>query len=355
MGASVILKTPVNTRTGYGNDGHGLATGFVDNGWDVHLAPTSVHVPIPMTVAQLLTKEPAPPYDMLLNHIDPGQVGISDGDRKVSPLAVAWTMWEWNRYNPKGHTRLAKELKAFDVLACYDPTTVEALTPIADKAKVKVVQAQGGYEPKDWPYLANRDWSGTYRYCMVGQLGVRKNPFAAVEAFALLKERHGEAFDAELHLKTNMSNFFHPAMLDAYPWLKIHVAVWSHGQMVNFYGNMHTLLAPSHGEGKNMPCLEAQSTGIPTIATGWGGHTVWQDPSYSLSIDYTLEEFEQQGQWAVPSVEHLADLMWAVYNKRDAAQDMGRVASRVIPAQFSWEAVVQRLLQRLRDDAGVTI
>lgn len=353
MPSKVLVAGPVSTLTGYGNDLCGMATSFVNTGWDVHMYPTSLAVPISPLIANLLTKEPAPPYELVIVHTDPSQLHVSPGLKNAGKLIVGWTMWEWlslDNMEPELRETIPERLKDFDAIVTYDPVSKQAMDPVTPKGMPTFVQ-QGGYEPDDWKYV-NRDWQSTFRYCMVAQMNPRKNPFIVIEAFSELKQEHGDAFNAELHLKT-LTQYFHPSMEQAYPGLKIHYAYYPLPQMRHFYSDKHVLISSSHGEGKNMPALEAMSTGMVSLCTSFGGHTVWQHPSYSLGIDYVEGEIFG-ARAAIPSKDDLKAKMWWLYTHREEARQMGYVASQAIPQQCSWTNVLSRLLDKLRAE-GLTI
>lgn len=347
-----MLKSPFAQFTGYGADGVGIARAFAELGWNVHISPLSVMVPMPSDIVPLFGKKPDPPFDLFINHFDPTQLKLTHGERQASRVALGWTMWEWKSFDfvaPETHEFMKFETRLFDAVVAYDPVTAAALEPEID---VPVWVQQGGFEPEKWPMQTGRDWSGTFKFCMVAHMNPRKNPFLAIEAFDELKQEHGDAFDAELHLKT-LTQYFHPTMEQVYDGLKIHYEYFEHKQMIDFYNDMHCLISTSHGEGKNMPALEAMSTGIPVIAPAFGGHTMWQHPSYSYQLGY--KEGEMFGATcAIPDKEHLKKLMWHAYTHRDEVKSMGAIASQSIAASHSWKHVVERLLDKI-SDAGLAI
>jgi glycosyltransferase involved in cell wall biosynthesis len=183
---------------------------------------------------------------------------------------------------------------------------------------------------------------------MVGALGPRKDPFVAIEAYRQLREEHPE-LDIELHVKT-VSPGLHSRMMDVIPGLKIYYEVWPEAMLRDFYYSQHVLLAPSHGEGKNMPALEMLSTGGTVIATNWGGHTQWLTPAIGYPLDYTLEPLTPavpSCQWAKASSTHLKALMLHAYTHRDELARKGETAASLIPEMCSWPKVIDRLMERV--------
>lgn len=340
----ILLKTPIDSASGYGNDGLGLARALERLGNNVMLFPMNVAPPIPLEVASMLTKDYEPPFDLAIVHSDPSTLYVDEGTIGVSFRTVGWSMWEWEEFKPAGYTPkgLKKRLKPFDHLFCYDAVTEKALSPWIP-AGVSHSILQGGYWAEDWPFL-ERDWfDGPFRFLMVGQLHSRKDPFAAIEAFNHLKLSHGDDFNAELHLKTNVGGL-HPAMEDAYPGLFIYHKYWDHAKMLELYRRCHVLLAPSKGEGKNLPALEMLSTGGTVIATDFGGHKTWLHEDYAYKLNYELVDFPGEGHAARADKQHLADLMWRTYTERGEARQKGLVGARTVPAMFDWTPVARRLL-----------
>ena len=358
----VLLSIPLSPYSGYGRDGIGLTRALMRWGVDVYLSPSVVQAPLPEDVAHLLTKTPEAPFDLIIDHRDPAALGATLSQKSATTALIAWTMWEYSNFgNLPGKSKLKKNLKNYDILIGYDQVSSDCLRDYSYKNQ-KVLTIQGGYEPEEWPYQESRNWhekaksddSIRFGFCMVGQLHERKDPFVAIQAFQELKSDPNIEFEgAELHLKTNIPGL-HSAMETVIPKLKIHYDVWDDETMLKFYAAQHVLLAPSRGEGKNMPALEMQSTGGAVIATNWGGHTQWLSNAYAYPLDYTLApvspEFPNTLN-ARASVENMKELMLHAYQNRDEVRRKGELASRVIPRLCSWDAVVERLFLQLKENS----
>ncbi len=344
----VLVKTPLNPYSGYGNDGIGIVTALMQAGADVYLDPTFVSPPLPAPVASLLTKRLVAPFDLLLHHVDPGQLGLTPEARRSAKATVAWTMWEYETIdNLKGRSTMRRRLRDYDLVVGYDTVTTAALKPYVTH---KAATLQGGFWPDGWPYL-HRDWnSDRFGFAMVGQLHQRKDPFVAIQAFKELKDEYPDEFDgAELHLKTNVPGL-HMAMEQWVPKLRVHYSVWPAETLRDFYGAQHCLLAPSRGEGKNVPALEFMSTGGTVIATNWGGHTQWLSSTVGYPLNYTLAPIDAghpQCRNARADKEHLKALMLRVYRNRAEARERGLTASKLIPDMCSWTSVIRRFTDKL--------
>jgi glycosyltransferase involved in cell wall biosynthesis len=191
---------------------------------------------------------------------------------------------------------------------------------------------------------------------MVGQLHDRKNPFAAIEAFGYLKDNYLKDFEgAELHLKTNTPGL-HPLMEQRYPKLRIHYASWPEDIVKKFYHAQHVLLAPSKGEGKNLPALEFQTTGGAVIATNFGGHTEWISKDYAYPVGYELKAFDKKYPKSLSArinVAELQDTMMHVYQNRDEVRQKAELASEIIPKMCNWDSVMQKFFRVVKENVPV--
>lgn len=345
----VLVRTALNPYSGYGNDGLGILTALMNAGIDTYVEPTFVAPPLPAPIAGLLTKRLEAPFDLLIHHADPAALGVTPETRRACKATVAWTMWEYSSLdNLPGRSTLRKRLRDYDLVLGYDQVSTGALKRYVT---FNAGTLQGGFWPEDWPVSAIRDWSSDrFGFCMVGQLHQRKDPFVAINAFKELKEEHPEEFEpAELHLKTNVPGL-HQAMEQWVPKLRVHYSVWPADVLREFYHTQHVLLAPSRGEGKNVPALEFMATGGPVIATNWGGHTQWLSNAVGYPLDYTLHPIDAghpNCRNARADVAHLKQLMLQAFRDRDGARHRGETAAKLIPDMCSWDAVLRRLFDQL--------
>lgn len=344
----VFLKGPLSPWSGYGRDGIGLASSLTRAGYDVTVFPTAVDTPLPPEVAYLFTKPIEPPYDILIHHADPEALNLSQAQQQVAPIRIGWTMWEYLSFGEVRSNLIRPNLAGYTHFLGYDDPTCHSLSLLLPEGR-EAEKLIGGYEPDLWRAdTSQRDWSGTFRFSMVGMLGPRKNPWAAIDAFNLLKERHGDKFDAELHLKT-LSPGLHPKMEEAYPGLKIHYITWPQPMLKEFYLKTHAYVACSWGEGKNLPAIESATTGVAVLGTNYGGHQEWLREDWGYPLEFEWGEHEPGLISARVQSDYLAEKMWHVYNNRDEAQRKGEVASRTLPAMLSWDSVIERLSAKIQE------
>jgi glycosyltransferase involved in cell wall biosynthesis len=345
----VLLKAPMSVYTGYGNDGLGIARALMRSGADVYLQPTHVDAPLPEDIAELLTKRLVAPFDLMIHHVDPGQMGLLTEERRSADITVGWTMWEYDSLgNLKGRSKLRKALSSYDLLLGYDQVTADCFKPYVSH-KTKVAVHQGGFLPENWPKV-EKDWfSKRFGFCMTGMLSERKDPFVTIMAFKELKDEYPMEFEpAELHLKT-MTPGLHSAMEEWVPKLRVHYDIWPEDVLKQFYSVQHVLCAPSRGEGKNMPALEFQTMGGAVIATNWGGHTGWLSNEYAYPLDYTLMPLDNYPDVrnARADKDHMKALMLHTFRNRAEVQRKANLAAEVIPQMMSWDSVINRLYDKI--------
>lgn len=357
----VLLKSAFSNFSGYGQDGWGLARALQRWGCDVSLQPVWVDVPVPGDLLPLLAKPLVPPFDLTINHWDPANLGIARQARECTRLAVAWTMWEFASGAKSGlvphcknRSSLRERLKWFDLVLGYDQVSLDALSPYIPRGVNRGILL-GGFEAGEWK-KAERDWHGDrFGFCMHGALNRRKAPWTAVQAFSELKHEHPEAFEgAELNIHTTVPGVF-PEMNKIFEGqkLRVYMETWDHDTMQAFYHGNHCLLAPSWGEGKNLPALEMQATGGVVAATNFGGMAAWMSGDYAYPMNCeltpTFPKHPDAACHAVVDVAECKRVMWEMFNDRSEARRRGDLAARIIPSMLDWSVVVEDLFRRIRD------
>jgi glycosyltransferase involved in cell wall biosynthesis len=362
----VLYKGPCSEFSGYGKDGFGIIRALHNWGCDVYVQPTWLDAPIPRDLLPLFAKELRAPFDLLINHWDPGNLNITPEARQCARVAVAWTMWEFAGGPGKdgkgtsglvphceNRSTLRKRLRWYDLVLGYDQVSLDALEPYIPP-KVHRGILQGGFDAGEWK-KPERDWfSDRFGFIMHGALNDRKCPWTAIEAFQALKFEKGADFEgATLALHTNAPGKLFPELNEPFRNTKIRIFIdaFDKPTLDEFYAAGHCLLAPSRGEGKNLPALEFQATGGVVAATNFGGHTQWLNGEYAYPLDYQLRPTFEDKPWAAHdarvSVEHLKDVIWHIYTHRAEARQKGELASRIIPQMCDWPVVAENLFRRI--------
>lgn len=351
----VLLQLPMSSLTGYGRDGIALTQALMKAGADVYLKPAHVDPPLPAEVAMLLTKQLRAPFDLLIDHQDPMALQLSPEARRASTFTVGWTMWEYSSFdNMEGKYKktIRKRIKDYDLLLGYDHVSTRCFDPyLPKKGAPELATIQGGYDPSLSPPV-ERDWfTPGLNFCMVGMLNDRKDPFVAIQAFMELWNENEDFRSCRLSLKTSIPGL-HSKLSEICPGITVYYETWSTEKLISFYNQHHVLLAPSRGEGKNLPALEFQTTGGVVIATNWGGHQMWINSEYAFPINYTLKPVEASKPNCLNAradKDHLKQLMLEAFNNRGELKRMGELASNVIPEMCNWNKVVERLMNRISE------
>jgi glycosyltransferase involved in cell wall biosynthesis len=364
-----LVKSPFSQYSGYGMDGLGIIRALHEWGCDVYPQPVWVDVPIPSDLLPLFAKELRGPFDLTINHWDPSHLFITEEARRSTRCAVAWTMWEFAGGPGKtgkgvsglvphceNRSSLKRNLKWFDMVLGYDDVSVAALEDYIPR-RVHRSALQGGYESRLWQPVP-RDWTGPrFQFLMHGALNARKAPWTAIEAFNQLKIEKPVEFDAaRLAVHTSVPGDIFPELNQVFidKGMRFFVQPFSRSEMEQFYASGHCLLAPSRGEGKNLPALEFQTTGGVVAATNFGGHTQWLNGDYAYPLDYTLTPTFPDCPWgahdAKVSVEHMKDVIWHIFTHREEARAKAQLAQRTIPLMCDWQVVIESLFRRIRDN-----
>ncbi|MBI3603184.1 MAG: glycosyltransferase family 4 protein [Nitrospirae bacterium] len=109
-------------------------------------------------------------------------------------------------------------------------------------------------------------------------------------------------------------------------------------------------------EGFGFTMAEAMALGKPVIATNYSGNTEFMNSDNSFLVSYRLKELErdfglyEKGHvWADPDVDDAARWMRHVYDKREAAQEVGRRAADYIRTAHAPSSVGRLIEARLRE------
>jgi hypothetical protein len=361
----VLLKSPFSKFSGYGMDGFGLLRALHEWGCEVYPQPEWMDVPIPHDLLPLFARELRGPFDLLINHWDPEHIAISREARGMARVAVAWTMWEFAGGPGKNgkpvsglvphcgrRSTLRSRLRWYDMVLGYDQVSLDALAPYIP-ATVRSGVLQGGFESGLWK-KTERDWFGDrFGFIMHGALGSRKCPWTTIQAFNELKFEQPGFDGATLALHTSAPGTLFPELNGplANQKVRVFIEAFDKATLDDFYAAGHCLVAPSRGEGKNLPALEFMATGGVVAATNFGGHTQWLNADYAYPLDYTLSPTFENKPWAAHDakveVAHLKDVLWHIYTHRSEARQKAELAARTIPRMCDWQTVLEALFRRI--------
>lgn len=128
--------------------------------------------------------------------------------------------------------------------------------------------------------------------------------------------------------------------------------------LASLYQGSHCLLFPTLGEGFALMAAESAATGIPVIATNYGGHLDFLDKETAYLVKYKLDKLptmrglEETGHLQTMARPDPEDFMWQVRNVVDnyaRAVLRGKRASERIRQDFTWERVGKTLREILEE------
>lgn len=344
MSLRVKLSIPVAPRDGYGSDGIGLAQAFMRQGIDVYLDPAYVQPPLPQDVANILTKDFNPPYDIHIKHVNPVALKLTEQEKQESYKCLAWSMWEQSSFSEDKAPKVKDALDDYLKILAYDDISKEAFESTGTTTPVSILQ--GGYDPRPWAPtehrpLAQRDWhSEEFVFVMAGSITPRKDPYVALKALSKL---YDEGYKVKFYIKTLIPGTVPHLLTKSYPFLRIVEGAWTQEQMRTLYESAHCYLGPSWGEGKNLPALEAGTTGTALILSDCGGHRGWARPEIATLVGGQTVTYDGETSLRV-DVDLLADACRDLIENRNKARQMGEMASQILPYTMSWDRVAEDLL-----------
>jgi glycosyltransferase involved in cell wall biosynthesis len=214
--------------------------------------------------------------------------------------------------------------------------------------KVPVHILHHGVDASLFPYLERpeRDW---FTFGTFGDLTVRKGIDVLVRAFTREFAPHEPV---RLLIKRSSASRELPGLDAPDPRIEVRSEFLDRPGLLAFLSELDAFVLPSRGEGFGLCGLEAMATGLPTVATNWGGPAEYLDPADSLPLNYRLQEANGAwalgtrffGHWAEPDEQHLRMLLRWLFDHPRQAAELGRASARRVHADFSWNRAASELV-----------
>jgi len=132
-----------------------------------------------------------------------------------------------------------------------------------------------------------------------------------------------------------------------------------YAELPALYRSADCFVSAGHGEGWDMPLMEAMACGLPSIATSWGAHWEYLHDgiAYPLRIRGTIPAvaacpYYAGFSWGDPDPRHLGELLRHVFENRAEAAEKGRRAAAEVASRWSADAAADRIAARLYAIAG---
>jgi glycosyltransferase involved in cell wall biosynthesis len=325
-------------------------------------------------------------YRVLIFHYTPDQLNAAK-ERKRFDTVIVNTVWETTRV-PQ---RWVRPLNASDAVFIPSRHNRQALRNSGVRVPIHIVphgvnaRYYAGLK-RIWPSKSNRV---PFTFLAVFGFQHRKNPETLLRAY-------WEAFSAKdrvrLIIKTNGYSGKETAA-----YIRNRIAAYkrslgirkrtapvviianrlSNDAMRRLYARSHAFVLPTRGEGVGLPFLESMASGLPVIATGWGGQMDFLTKNNAFLVPYRLKStltslnrrptlsrsfrhlFGEQGQlWAEADLESLKKAMRRAYEHPELCKAKGERGKKDA-AKWSWtragvtmKRAIERTIRRKR--AGKT-
>lgn len=209
---------------------------------------------------------------------------------------------------------------------------------------------------KDYPLLDRQEHYGPYTFLWSGTPDFRKGWDLVYRAFWAAFEGR-----ADVQLVMHFREMPHGVQGCRDANVRIVAGKLSHEAWLGLLQETDCFVFPSRGEGYGLLPREAAATGLPVIATDWGGLRdgiqQWAMPLRVAGLAgaaFGNWERGQAGDWAMPDFEHLVHLMrWCAKNK-DVAAETGKRAAAWLRLNATWTATARGLLEVIARETSVS-
>lgn len=334
----IVWRGPVLDATGYGTASREYALALDRLGFDVKIEIYTWRYPNKgmeedkkRKLRQLIEKPVAAnKRKVLISHCPAGMVNIKK-DRKKYDLIIINTVWE----TTKIPDRWVPIINHCDAVCVPCTQNMEAMKNSGINIPIYLVPH--GAEPHKFrpenKKLQLKEADGKFVFLSIFDFQHRKNPEALLKAY-------WEEFTAKDHvilvIKTygkqngRLINDYKKTLGCGDETAPVYLIpkVIDEKKLKGLYTLGNAFVLPSRGEGVGLPYMEALSSGLPVIATGWGGQMDFLTKRNSFLVNYKLcnpgismnskkalaagyrGEFDERGQlWAEADVDHLKKQM----------------------------------------------
>ena len=378
----LVWRGPVMDATGYGTASRGYALALDRLGVDVKLETYSWNRPYKEAessekerLEQLIQKK----YDenkkkILIYHAPPS---IVHNEEEVKfERRILNTVWETETL-PSYWLPIIDQFDAVCV-----PCTLNVKAMKNSGLQLPVFIAPHGVDTEKFnpenPKLSIRGTEGKFVFISVFDFQHRKNPETLLEAYwkefkqsdqvvlviKTYSDRQSEILEKIYEYKRKLGYGDDTAPL------YVTTDILEERQYRGIYALGNAFVLPTRGEGVGIPFMEALSSGVPVIATGWGGQMDYVNENNSFLVDYQLRYpgismssnnaiatvywnlfVEQEQMWAEADVKDLMKKMRNAYENPDLCKQKGN-QGRADMFRFSWDHAGLALMQAIEQTIG---
>jgi glycosyltransferase involved in cell wall biosynthesis len=272
---------------------------------------------------------------------------------------------ETDRCNPKWHEKCASMTKVV-VPSQHAKKNLESSGPLDNLLVIPEAYASECTLPEsDLPIDTLPEFSTKFNFLVFGQLTGnnpetdRKNTFYTLK---WLFEEFKDDPDVGIVIKTNASRntlidrdnvqktlkgVINEARQGDFPRLHLLHGDMSNAEVAALYKHpsISCLVSATRGEGYGLPLLEAATSGLPIIATGWSGHTDFLNKGKYISLFYQLKEvnsarhdgniFLPGMRWAEPSAQDFKKKVRKFHKSPDIPKQWAADLSKKVSEEYS--------------------
>ncbi len=376
----VILHGPALDPCGYAHDFRSMALAMLEQGVEVRFDHQRWNQRDGLVSAGECAEivsimNPDPPNGQ---HISIENPLMPPADRRNNAYRVVRMFWETDRIPPKKVAQFA----GADEIWAGSSFNVEALarwgirrdkihvipTPVAAERYGADVQPLPWADGRRFTFLAcfdvslRKGWDLLFR-AFFGEFTPSENARMVLNVHSSLE---GGRDDLVRHLDRWAKAFAGPAWVTPdNEWRPPEPPLLCIGEdlrddeMARFYRSGNAYVMSSRGEGWGIPAMEAMASGLPVIATAWGGQMDYMDDETALLVGYKPAPVSAEacrenpcfaGQmWAEPDLADLRKKMRLAKDQPALAQSKAAAAQRRVREKYSREAVSALVIERLKD------
>lgn len=301
---------------------------------------------------------------ILIYHNSPNKLNPKK-ERKRFHRIILNTVWETTKI-PNNWLR---NINKFD--AVFVPSIQNKKAMRTSGVKVPIFVVPHGVNSKTFsPYnkkLSLKNTAGRFVFVSVFGFQHRKNPETLLKAYwkefsprdkvvLVIKTRGYRSYENKKWIKNKILGYRKKLGFSANNTAPISIlsGYLNKKKLRGLYTLGHAFVLPTRGEGVGLPFLEALASGVPVIATGWGGQRDFLHARNSFLVNYKLKHpshsmnrknaisrtfrylFAQKGQlWAEPDIRSLRRKMRYAYQNPALCKKKGNQGRRDM-LKLSW-------------------
>lgn len=282
----------------------------------------------------------------------PGRRWQVDGDAVIMTVPAWWGDVDCRRF--VGHTMFEATRLPEGWAAAMNRHADEIVVPCewcesvfrANGVTRPIHVARWGIDPGDyWPLERYRRQAAPYRFLWSGTPDRRKGWDLVYRAF-------WAAFQGadDVHLTLHFRHRPRGVVGSRDRNVDVVVGLFGRAELRQMLQRADCYVFPSRGEGWGSPPREAAATGLPVIATDFGGLAVeieqWALPLRVERLEvaeYGYWDAGTIGEWAEPDFDHLVELMRWCYEHQVEAAGGGARAATWLAENATWERTARAI------------